>query len=321
MGKEKKNFKFVIVSPTKQISGGGIVLHAMCKYLEDLGYEARIFYIRYHSNPGSAFFWYKWFMYLIKDSWKIVSAPFLGRFFSQDYYGYIDVPIDNLKRKIFPWVDDNTIVVYPEVIKGKIFKTDKNVRWLLYYNSYEDGDIDIRKDMVVAFREEFNDLCLNPERRIVYCPYFNLNLYRQTNFGKRSGKCYIIHKGKKRADLPNTFDGIVVDSLSEKEKVKVFNECEYCISYDTQTGYSRIAALCGCISVIVPEEGKSVSDYRNDEDKRLGVAIGFSNKEIEFAKKTLKDLRQEMIDMDNASRKSVERFARYSEEYFRRGTI
>lgn len=190
------------------------------------------------------------------------------------------------------------------------------VRWLLYYNKFQDNDIDIDKDMFVCFRHEFNDLRLNPKEITLYCPYYNLELYKQTNLGKRSGKCYIIRKGRDRVDLPKTFDGLIIDDMFETDKVRVMNECEYCISYDTQTAYNRIAALCGCISVVMPEPGKGMDAYRNQYDKRYGIAIGFAQEQIQYAKETVGLLLEEHMNINRLSQESVEKFVKICHERF-----
>jgi hypothetical protein len=59
-----------------------------------------------------------------------------------------------------------------------------------------------------------------------------LEKYSQYNYGKRIGKCYVLRKGKFRVRPEDVADGIVVDDLSEREKVRVFNRCKYCISYE-----------------------------------------------------------------------------------------
>ena len=143
--------KYVIVSPRNN-GGGAIVLHALCKYLNDLGYEAEMFYSGYFSKPGSFFFWYKWIMFTVKDLWKLASAPLLAKMFKRYYFNYIDVPIRGLPRKYLPWVDDNTIVVYPEIAKGNFLKGKHVVRWLLYHHTYKDGEYDKANDLFVCFR-------------------------------------------------------------------------------------------------------------------------------------------------------------------------
>lgn len=302
-----KKMKFVIVSPRNN-GGGAIVLHTLCKYLSELGYDARMFYSGYFKRPGSFFFWYKWLMFTLKDLCMKNTAPLLGDFFPKKYRAFIDFPIRNLRRKYWPSVDNNTVVVYPDVAKGNFLGAEKVVRWLLYYSSYKDGDIDKENDLVICYRLEFNDWELNPDGKVVFCTYFDTELYKQTNFGERNGTCYVIHKGKNRTDLPKNFDGIIVDNLTEKEKVRVFNQCERCISYDTQTAYSEIAALCGCLSIIIPEEGKGISDYRNNNDKRYGISIGLSENQIKYAMSSIEELECWIKNSMNDSKSNVEKF-------------
>ena len=87
----------------------------------------------------------------------------------------------------------------------------------------------MKNNLFVCYRQQFNDEVLNPDRYELHTPYFDLDLYRRSNYGDRHGICYIIRKGKNRDDLPNTFDGPIIDDMSEERKVEIFNECEKCI--------------------------------------------------------------------------------------------
>lgn len=311
--------KVVIVSP-RQKGGGAVVLHTLCKNLCDLGYDARIFYSIYFGevkiNEHSLLFWAKWLKYTIIDSFYCIMSR-IDKENTRDYTGYRDITVKGCKRKYLPFVGKNTIVVYPEVIYGNLLRAKKVTRYLLYYYKYKD-DIDAYSDtdLFIAYRKEFDDEELNPNHYVCLIAFFDLELYKRYNYGERNGRCYVIRKGEKRSDLPKEFDGIVVDDLPEKEKVKVFNECEWCISYDTQTAYSTIAAICGCKSVVVPEEGKSIDDYLNENDERLGVAIGFSEQELKRAADTTQRAIKRYQDIIANSVIETKRFIEYCEKYF-----
>lgn len=116
--------------------------------------------------------------------------------------------------------------------------------------------------------------------------------------------------------MPQTFDGIIIDDLPEETKVKVFNESERCISYDTQTAYSGLSALCGCLSIVIPEKGKTRSDYLTKDETNYGVTYGTATKEIDYAKKTMYLRKQYYQDINEQSKKHTKEFVRLCEETF-----
>lgn len=309
--------KYVIVSP-RQVSGGSIALHALCKYLSDLGYDSRIFYYEQflidHSNPFV--FWPKWSIQILKNVVKTILAK--SDVFAKRFPGFGYVPVRGHKCRYFPWVDDDTIVVYPESIHGNILQAKNVVRWLLYFHNYgnQAGAYD-KNDLFFCYREVFNDDALNPDKLTVCTPYFDLDTYKQYNFGERHGTCYIVRKGKNRSDLPKEFDGIILDDLSEKEIAKVFNSCEYCVSYDTQTAYSALAALCGCTSIVIPEPGKERKDYISPSEEYFGIAYDFSEEELQYARQTHHKLKGLFEGDNQKSKESAQQFAQTCEAYFK----
>jgi len=317
-----KKLKFVIVSP-RQRGGGPIVMHALCKYLVKLGHKARIFYIGpYDYRKGKKFKFYK---DLIRYNFDEMVLGIKKLFTSKEkalkddkFTGYVNLTIKGCKRKLLPCVSKNTIVIYPESVYGNFLKAKNVVRWFLYHNRYAgDSNAFGENDLFVTYRDVFNDENLNPKNNKLYMAYYNLDLYKRTNYGERSGKCYIIRKGKDRPDLPSEFDGVVIDDLAEAQKVKVFNECETCISYDTQSAYSSIAAICGCLSIVVPEKGKSRADYEKGDDKNFGIAFGFSEKEIDYAKKTQELALKSYEERNKSGELETQDFVKLCEEYFK----
>lgn len=297
--------KFVIMSVTDN-SGGVIVRENLCRILRELGYNAKIIV----PQTGADKKWkkknyYAWYIkYFFK---KVIKEAFKKTLFN----------VKGCKLKIFPFVDKKTIVIYPQIIDNPL-KAKNVVRWFLYYNQNKGDPTAYGKDdLFFTFREAFNDYDLNPTCRTLYTPYYDFDLYKRTNYGERSGKCYIIRKGREREDLQKEFDGPIIDDLSEEEKVKIFNQCEYCISYDTQCGYSQIAAMCGCISVVVPEQGKSRRDYLKEDDVVYGVAYGFLEEEISYAISTRDKAKEELENRNLRAKQQVENFVKVCKEYFK----
>lgn len=309
--------KFVIVSP--RVNGGGpTVLHVLCKCLTELGYNAKMFYVKdfaYHEEKKEEYW---------KNYWMYLYSRILGKWYPDIRDGFCDwedsfkqMSVKGCKQKYFPFVGKNTIVIYPEVIYGNPFGAPKVVRWLLYhYKYYGDEKAYDKDDVFVAYREVFNDKRLNPMLHKLYLLYFDLGLYKQTNFGERKGNCYIIRKGKKRKDLPLNFEGDIIDDLLETEKVKKFNECKYCICYDTQTAYATLAAICGCIPIVIPEEGKTRNDYYTAGDVSYGIAFGFEESEIEYAVQTRSELLRKCQEINIDSLEEVKKFIELCNDIF-----
>lgn len=297
--------KFVIVSP-RQKYGGAIVLHAICKYLEQLGYDASIYYSDANTTKkgllGKGIYLYRTLLFLWKDLFDDSLESVKG-----------------CKRKLLPFFSNDTIVIYPESIYGNPLNAKNVVRYFLYFNPYPGDKLAYNNhDLFICYREKFNDWDLNPTGLRVHCSYFDFELYKRINYGKREGTCYILRKGKNRKDIPKSFDGPVIDNLSEEQKVQVFNQCEKCISYDTQTAYSGIAAMCGCISIVIPEPGKKRSDYLSEDDIFYGVAYGDSENELRFARDSAEMVRVQYQKEIDEGKIEVEHFAQICGEYFKK---
>jgi hypothetical protein len=288
-------------------TGGAIVRENLCKILRELGHDAKIIMPQVGSNSNKRPYFLSFLKYMFTTRAR---ATVTGKLFN----------IKGCKLKLTPFVDEETIVVYPQLTFGNPLKAKNVVRWFLHYNPHIDNSKAFgENDLFFTYREVFNDYSLNPTCMKLTTPYFDFDLYKRTNFGDRKGNCYIIRKGELREDLPKEFDGPIIDNLPEEEKVRIMNECEYCISYDTQTAYSSIAALCGCISVVVPEPGKSRGDYikEGDSHNSLGRAYGFSEEEIAYARSTMDKIRESYEQKNNESVEQVRNFVEVCKEYFK----
>lgn len=314
--------KFVILSP-RQDGGGAIALHCLCRKLLDIGIDAKIFYFygeNFQKNNNLIVESFYIILFYIKDFIKYIiyiiskSKVIGGKTYYKDYFYE---PIKGCKRKWTPFISEDTIVVYPDVIYGNILKAKNIVRWLLYFNRFRnDVNAYCKDDLFFCYREIFNDYQLNPECRMLYFQNFDFDLYKQINYGERFGCCYVVRKGKNRNDLPENFNGPVIDNWSEEDKVKAMNKYKVCYFYDTQTFYTAIAAVCGCIPIIVMEPGKIKEDYLGSGEYPLGVAYGDTINEIEYAEKTRDDCVNYLKQFDNNSIEMAENFVRICKEYF-----
>lgn len=296
-----KKPSFVIFTPPENVSGGALVLHVLGDLLHRKGYSVKIFLAHAHRmKPGKRLsFYYHW-------------AKFMRRLRKKGgLKGMFATP---LKRT--PFVGKNDIVVYPEVVEGNPLGGSRVVRWLLHRPGFHTGTVRYTPgELFFSYQPVFNDPQLNPEQRALYLCYIN-TLYRQTNFGERSGTCYLIRKGSARADLPDSFDGPVIDDYTDEQKQEAFNRFAYCVSYDTQTYFCNYAAMCGCIPVVMPEPGVSKAEWQPVEEYRHGVAYGLSEAELEFARDTRHLLVEASKRREAQNGIAVDHFIRECEAYF-----
>ncbi len=310
MKEQKRRPRFLIVSP-KQCGAGPVVLHLLCRMLADLGYDARVFRLRTDypvSIPSS------------RKDFLCHYLPFIRKKNKQ----LLDSQDGSVKGCVltdWPYVDDDTIVVYPEIVFGNPLAAKHVVRWFLNINRFKRNFRGAQPygedDLFICYLKVFNDYQLNPSCREVTLQHFNHDIYKRWNYGSRAGNCYLVRKGRNRADLPPSVPGIIIDDLSEKEKVEVLNKCEYFYSFDPQTAYSAVAAICGCVSVVIPEAGKTRADYTGGEIKGWGIAYGTSAEELQFARTTYTKLQRYIESFDVHNQENVKKFLVYCRDYFK----
>ena len=313
--------KFVIVTPKVFVGGGPLVLHVLCRELNLLGHDAKIYYVQSGNGKGDRRFWIKQLGYfwtnLYKESCHRLSKLFMGErhsFFRQYCYN----PVEGCHRKWLPLVSSDTIVVYPDIFRGNILRARNVVRWLLCFNRFKDDENAYApNDLFFCYREIFNDYSLNPDCKTITFNFFDSKLYKQINKKARTGCCYIVRKGAQREDLPQTFDGPVIDRWPEEKKVEAFNQYKYCYFYDTQTFYTIVAAVCGCIPIVVPEPGKTKGDYLGKGDGGLGVAYGDTPEEIDYAVQTRNTCIKKLRQFETNNRKTAKYFVDICSQYFK----
>jgi len=291
--------RFIIYSPPyNENSGGAIALHKLCHLLNSLGYKAY-----FYSQKTPAFNNKKYFSSVMKLATYSIKAKFTPRTnpnFNTPVISYINKQQD--------------IIIYPEIVDGNPLGVKKVVRWFLHKPGYHTNVINYgENELYFYFQKSFNDPNINKnwnnKLRVLYL--FD-DIYKQVNFGNRRGTCHILRKGAHKKMVHDTSNSILIDDLSHKEIAEIFNQVETCISYDTKTLYNQYAVMCGCESVVIPDEGVCIEEWQPEVELRSGVAYGFDD--IPRAEAT----RGQLLDiLKKEERESVNDAKQFAEKCFR----
>lgn len=76
------------------------------------------------------------------------------------------------------------------------------------------------------------------------------------------------------------------------ELLKLFNTHKTFITYDNNTFHSTQAALCGAISIVIPDGKLNEKDWRKSTKREYGIAYGNNKEQIDFALNTVHSLKK-----------------------------
>jgi hypothetical protein len=215
---------------------------------------------------------------------------------------------------------NETVVIYGETISGNPLNAKYIVRWIL-------APIGIISSTEILKTWSKNDLVyyFNSEKKFENNPEMIGNIYKTLTYmyinpliknyknPSRTGYCHTLrkinmHKNIQYIYLPQgSFE--ITYKHTQEDYINIFNKKEIFISYDPLTFLSIIAAMCGCISVVVKVEGIGTqsewikttyaSEYAKEKniDKLYGIAYG--QEEIYWAKNTIHLVEQQWVDITN----------------------
>jgi len=254
--------------------GGNTVQYELCKILENMGINVRI-----HAPD------------------KIPNSIFM-QYYDNDF---------NL---------DETLVIYGETIQGNPLNAKYVARWILapigICSSIETHKTWSKTDLVYYFNAEkkfeINQELIGTIYKTLTSIYINPLIKNHKN-PSRKGYCHTFrksyyHKNIRYAHPPNASLEITRDH-KQLDYINIFNKKEFFICYDPLTFLSTIAAMCGCISVVIKVEGISnqsewlqttaMAQYakENKIDKLYGIAYGLD--EINWARNTIHLVEEQWI--------------------------
>jgi UDP-sugar transporter A1/2/3 len=220
-------------------------------------------------------------------------------------------------------INATLVIVYPEVVEKRCLGPGNrvHVRWMLAPL----GVVKITKSAVTGRTWGLDDIVSNyatstgdnvPVSNILQVfpnprkgdvtDISDAAFYNSTG---RNGIAWMMRKGPKfhkNINFIHEHDGFHVTEVNKKKKdafkPEYFRNYEYFVSYDPYTYWSWYAAMLGTVSVVYPlanqtkEEwalGTFIGSYLLDTNstKIPGVAYGWSDSELEYARRTMHDLR------------------------------
>lgn len=286
---------YIVYAPDyDENSGGGIVLHQLCHTLNQLGERAFLWPMNRAYQPGSRF------------RRNQITAPETFRV-SQSF----STPVASQKE-----VGRDSVVIYPEVTSGNPLAARNVVRWLLHKPGYFTGIIDYgKKDLFFKFDDYCDDTRITGGKAGRLCLFALDPRYEDRGSGTRSGSCYLVRKGKGKALVHDLNDSIQIDGLRHDEIADIFNRATTFYSYDEVTMYSQFAAICGCVSVVIPTQYKNREEWVRDHPlSRYGIAYGLDD--IEHASQTRHLVSDHLKELGREGIRSVEAFVESTCSHF-----
>jgi hypothetical protein len=173
---------------------------------------------------------------------------------------------------------ESSIVIYPEIVKGNPFGFKHVMRWLLNTPgviAYGGGDgVYSNSDLVYKFADIFKAPDESKVSGILTAFELHFDLFKNMNI-MRNGSCYIVKKGAGKPLTWHDKNAINVEGRDNAALAYLFNACETFISYDDACFLSVQAAMCGCLSIVVPKDGMSKEDWHNKYPAhKYGIAYG-----------------------------------------------
>lgn len=301
---------FIIWAPNfDEKSGGSIALHNLCNKLNNLGYEA--------------FLWPERRTPLADEKMHARTHP-LERLYhrvkSKLRNTYADQTFQR-NESIYSGIAhqeliEDAIVVYPEIVSGNPLAASRVVRWFLFKPGHLTGKINFGPGELYFFYQPFfNDPAINPDAtNLLRLRWIRSDVYKMTNFGERTGSCYLIKKGHNRTDINIPKNSIDIEKRSPQQVSGIFNQKKYFFCYDLYTMYCVYAAMSGCIPVVMPQEGLSKEQWRPNEPDRYGIAYGIDDEN--WALETRKQLFNKFKEDTLLEDQMVHEFARKCQNFF-----
>jgi hypothetical protein len=302
--------KFLIFSVSyDETNGGAIVLHKLCSILNDLGYESYLhpYYESFELNRNNC-------IKSFNKSLKSFLFPWRKKYKTNPAF---NTPV--LKKVTRP-LSEEWVAIYPEIVFGNPLKAENVVRWFLHQPGFHSGNVFYGKnELYFKFNNAIDDFSFpgsvtsSQHLKVIHYPLEHYN--SKSTRSERHGTAYSLRKTKNKPLQHDTENSILIDGKTHEEISRIFKSVKTFISYDPYTAYSIFAVLCGCDSVVIPDEGVDENEWYPDPSDRYGIAYGFAR--LEESRKTAHLVKDHVIAEEKRSVKNVQSCVDEIEAFFK----
>jgi hypothetical protein len=178
--------------------------------------------------------------------------------------------------------NDEYVVIYPEVVMGNPLKAKNVVRWLLHtpgfhtnQTNYGPNELYFRFSVETPYFSHPGSTTSDQFLTVVHFPteIYNMNGASQD----RQGTAYCIRKGAGKEIVHDLSDSICIDGKSHKEIAEILKRVKTFYCYDTRTAYYYFASLCGCETIVIPDDGISKEEWLPLPISRVGIRYGIDS--------------------------------------------
>lgn len=181
---------------------------------------------------------------------------------------------------------EDTVVIYAEIMAGNPLSAKNVVRWLLHdpgFHSghiyYEMGELYFRFNSAVKPFVFPGSTTSEQFLTVVQYPLDLYNLDGALPESERRSTAYCLRKGGHKPIAHDLSNSVCIDQLPHEEVAKIFKRVTHFYCYDTLTAYYHLAAVCGCKVVIIPDEGVTKENWLTPE-ARAGITYGIDEIDV-----------------------------------------
>lgn len=206
--------------------------------------------------------------------------------------------------------NDEYVVIYPEVVMGNPLKAKNVVRWLLHTPGFHTNQTNYGpNELYFRFSVEtpyFSHPGSTTSDQFLTVVHFPTEIYNMDGASHdRQGTAYCIRKGVGKKIVHDLSDSIGIDGKSHEEIAQIFKRAKTFYCYDTRTAYYYFASLCGCETIVIPDEGVSEEEWLPHQASRVGIRYGIDSPK-NYSQSTPEDVRKFLAQEEGGASLHIE---------------